>query len=307
MPYLKLGDRNNDVTKLQRLLVKRGFSVQETGTFDPSTLRAVMDFQKSSGLEPDGIAGTQTHRALEGLPVTNYDRLPKNRPSWTESALNDRNDEYVRDVTHKTRVLLCGTGTPASCRAALNAVRWSRGQSTSSAPRAHAFYVAGAPDSSAAGTLGTHADGDIVRCYDEKYWSRAVNAGKMSDAVNSSSVSIALCSWGGLEINDAGQAVTRCGTVVPDSEVCDLGRVWRGHRYHHAYTDRQLESMVSLVRYALDRFSIRLPRTRYTQSWWFDVSSDAVSSGGLWNEACYDPTTDGLSPQKNLIRALNSI
>jgi peptidoglycan hydrolase-like protein with peptidoglycan-binding domain len=57
--YLKIGDKSANVIKLQKLLIKKGYQLKETGVFDPDTFRAVSDLQKSVGLDVDGIASKQ--------------------------------------------------------------------------------------------------------------------------------------------------------------------------------------------------------------------------------------------------------
>ena len=62
---LKRGDRGAAVTELQKGLVALGFSAgQPDGTFGATTEAAVVDFQQSNNLPPDGIVGTDTVRLL---------------------------------------------------------------------------------------------------------------------------------------------------------------------------------------------------------------------------------------------------
>ena len=52
---LKLGSRGNEVKVLQEKL-----NLKEDGIFGPLTEEAVKDFQRSNGLEVDGIVGANT-------------------------------------------------------------------------------------------------------------------------------------------------------------------------------------------------------------------------------------------------------
>jgi peptidoglycan hydrolase-like protein with peptidoglycan-binding domain len=53
------------VTALQRALRTAGYNLAALdGVFGPGTERAVIAFQKSKGLPPDGIVGPATRRAL---------------------------------------------------------------------------------------------------------------------------------------------------------------------------------------------------------------------------------------------------
>lgn len=63
---LSEGDSGAGIRDLQGLLDLAGFSVEssETGAFGPSTLTAVVGFQRARGLEPDGLVGEATWTAL---------------------------------------------------------------------------------------------------------------------------------------------------------------------------------------------------------------------------------------------------
>ncbi|MTI66374.1 MAG: hypothetical protein FH753_07210 [Firmicutes bacterium] len=62
---LKYGSRGYEVTKLQRTLNNKGFSVGTVdGIYGSMTKRGVINFQKSKGLLVDGIAGNQTLSTL---------------------------------------------------------------------------------------------------------------------------------------------------------------------------------------------------------------------------------------------------
>jgi len=70
-PLLKYGSRGQDVRDLQQALnayrSKMGLpSIGAEGTFGPSTLRAVTQFQRANGLEADGVVGENTWKKLLG-------------------------------------------------------------------------------------------------------------------------------------------------------------------------------------------------------------------------------------------------
>jgi peptidoglycan L-alanyl-D-glutamate endopeptidase CwlK len=67
MPVLKQGSKGPDVTNLQSNLKELGFDPKGVdGNFGPGTKAAVIAFQKSKGLQADGIAGPNTLAALQG-------------------------------------------------------------------------------------------------------------------------------------------------------------------------------------------------------------------------------------------------
>lgn len=63
-PALSVGDRGQQVRRLQEALNARGEHLIADGVFGASTNAAVIAFQARSGLTPDGVVGQQTRRAL---------------------------------------------------------------------------------------------------------------------------------------------------------------------------------------------------------------------------------------------------
>ena len=62
---LSRGDRGSAVVQLQKGLATLGFAVGEPdGVFGATTEAAVVDFQQSNNLPPDGVVGTETARLL---------------------------------------------------------------------------------------------------------------------------------------------------------------------------------------------------------------------------------------------------
>lgn len=61
---LSIGDRGQQVKKVQEALNARGEHLTADGVFGPATHAAVVSFQARSGLTPDGIVGSRTRAAL---------------------------------------------------------------------------------------------------------------------------------------------------------------------------------------------------------------------------------------------------
>ncbi len=65
---LKIGDKGNDVKKLQEQLLKLKYNVGDIdGIFGEKTKQALMNFQKDNQLTVDGIAGNNTYFELNKL------------------------------------------------------------------------------------------------------------------------------------------------------------------------------------------------------------------------------------------------
>ena len=65
---LRVGSSGPDVADLQTELNQAGAEppLQADGQFGPRTRAAVVEFQRANGLDPDGVVGPQTRRALDG-------------------------------------------------------------------------------------------------------------------------------------------------------------------------------------------------------------------------------------------------
>lgn len=69
-PIVQSGSRGDMVVWLQQHLVGAGYDVPITGIFGGNAKRALIKFQRSRGLEADGVAGTDTwNRLLKVKPV----------------------------------------------------------------------------------------------------------------------------------------------------------------------------------------------------------------------------------------------
>lgn len=67
-PTLKKGSKGANVTKLQKLLMEKGYALPKygaDGSFGTETLNAVKNFQEDHGLTVDGVVGQKTWEALE--------------------------------------------------------------------------------------------------------------------------------------------------------------------------------------------------------------------------------------------------
>jgi len=66
-PFLSPGDTSAAVSQLQRRLADLGVvaAAEPSGTYDDATLEAVIAFQRTQDLTPDGVVGTRTWAALD--------------------------------------------------------------------------------------------------------------------------------------------------------------------------------------------------------------------------------------------------
>ncbi|MBD2016685.1 peptidoglycan-binding protein [Microcoleus sp. FACHB-53] len=97
---LRLGDRGSQVSALQESLAVAGFPGGADGIFDEATQKAVMRFQQTQGLAPDGIVGPQTLAALPVIGGPNPSS-PRRNPS-NRSTPRTTNRSTSRDSSNRT-------------------------------------------------------------------------------------------------------------------------------------------------------------------------------------------------------------
>lgn len=71
---IRLGDQGNEVAEIQGQLAQLGYDLQADGDYGPATEEAVKAFQRSKGLEADGLVGEVTYRALLGKSLPEISR-----------------------------------------------------------------------------------------------------------------------------------------------------------------------------------------------------------------------------------------
>ncbi|MBP2628980.1 MAG: hypothetical protein H6Q68_3691 [Firmicutes bacterium] len=97
---MKIGMRGDNVKMLQKLLSEKGFNVGEIdGIFGKMTLKAVKDFQSSSGLTADGVVGKDTLMTLGRASNTEFNPSRASRSltmnASAYSAYDDGNGHYT--------------------------------------------------------------------------------------------------------------------------------------------------------------------------------------------------------------------
>jgi len=261
---LKKGDRGEQVKEIQQML-----GITDDGIFGSGTESSVKKFQTDKGLIADGIVGPKTYETLVnetmGVNFDNNQDIDTDRTDFDDS--DDRDDklnylgsyttedgleidkayldgdEYVKDYgkiepenffIHHT----AGWNNPYNTINSWN--KDDRG-------RVATQYCIGGTSVK----IGSYGDdkynGQVVECFPDNYigW----HLGKVGD-FNMSKYSSAV------EINNFGYVTKKNGkyynyvnSEVPESMVCDLGYEFRGHRYWHAYTLEQIESLGLLIKH----------------------------------------------------------
>jgi len=100
-------------------------------------------------------------------------------------------------------------------------------------------------------------DGNVVECFDLKYWAHHLGTKNSNNSqLNKQSIGIEICNYGPLTKSQDGQYFTYVNSKVPVEDVIDLGKNWRGYRYYHNYTDKQISSIKYLIYTLSEKFNI---------------------------------------------------
>jgi len=105
--------------------------------------------------------------------------------------------------------------------------------------------------------------GTIVQCFSSREWAYHLglknapfsNMGLPYKALDKNSIGIEVCNWGMLKEKD-GKFYNYVGGIVDPSEVTELDKPFKGHKYWHKYTDKQIESLRQLVVYLCKTYDI---------------------------------------------------
>jgi len=218
------------------------------GIFGKITKNYVVKFQKGKGLGADGIVGPMTWKALDYNPLENeLDTDTKTYENWIEK-YHLPEGEYIRKATPKKWIMLhhtAGRHNPYKC-----IDHWAR----DSRGRVGTNYVIGGV--SADGKKTEH-DGKVLRAIDDEYFGWHIGRGG-EYIIKEQSISIEICSAGGLKKKDDGKWYTWFGEVVDESQVCVLKKKFRGYQAFQKYTPEQLKSLEALLKFLSKKHGISL-------------------------------------------------
>lgn len=253
-PVLKLGDRGDYVKELQVLLDLKTID----GIFGPNTEKNVKKFQFESMLTVDGIVGKNTWDSL--LSTTDLSEAFEfvEDIDIEESFLPS--GEYLKGPTKKRWLFLHHTaGWNNPFNTISNWARDSRG-------RVATEFVLGG-QSIKGGDY--EYDGKIVKCIPDGGYGWHLGIG--NNVVHRESVGIECNNFGQLTKGgyyktvsgkktwvekDKDEFYTYVGTKADKSQVIELEKEFRGYKYFHNYSDKQLDSLRDLILFICKRDNI---------------------------------------------------
>tara|TARA_R110001606_G_scaffold314170_1_gene460827 strand:+ start:268 stop:1185 length:918 start_codon:yes stop_codon:yes gene_type:complete len=303
---LKKGSRGEEVKELQKAL-----GIAADGIFGAGTEAVVKNFQQENGLDYDGIVGKKTWEKL-GIDTDSFEAATETEYTTKDGLVIDRQyldkDEYVRDYgkieplgffIHHT----AGWDNPyATIR------NWNNDKRG----RVATQYCIGG--SNVKGKEAKH-DGVVVECFPNNYlgW----HLGKVGKfAISKMS--------GGVELNNFGYLTkkgdkyyTYVNTEVKPEFVCDLGYEFRGKRYWHAYSDKQIESLRLLLLHLKDIYPKmdlvngipKMLKEGMDPKDAFEFNEDAYYARqfGLWSHTSVRKDKFDCFPQAELVEMLKNL
>jgi len=101
-------------------------------------------------------------------------------------------------------------------------------------------------------------DGVIVRAFPETKWAYHLGAKNTNGLYDKMSIAVEICNYGPLTLSKTGQFMNYVNTPVPTDQVVELAQPFRGFKYYHRYTDKQLDSVRNLMIYLSTTYGINL-------------------------------------------------
>lgn len=232
--------------------IQSALNIPETGIYDEFTEAAVRNFQLRNALIPSGVVDADTAQLLLSNVISSGpvqdDVIP---PSDVTTDLSENSSNHKVNIkklppystvngkkipnylgpSKKEYLFLHHT---AGWENPYNVVDiWA---ADTRGPVATQFIIGG-PNCQ---TLSDKYDGEIVQCMDFKDYAWHNGLGGSPLQVNA--VAIEICNFG-FVTKIGGRYQTYIGKSIDPSQVVDLGINWRGHRYFHRYSNRQLDSL----------------------------------------------------------------
>jgi hypothetical protein len=162
-------------------------------------------------------------------------------------------DEYFPNKTEKDTIILHHTAGSHRPDWVINA--WDKDRSKGGKPsRVGTHYVIGGLSTR---DNNSDWDGKILEAVPLDGWIHHIGSKNSNNVeLNKKSIGIEICNYGPLTKSKDGTFYTYVNSIVPEDQVIDLGKNFRGFRYYHSYTDKQLSSLRDLIYDLSSKFGI---------------------------------------------------
>jgi len=154
-------------------------------------------------------------------------------------------------------------------------------------------------------------DGVIVKCMNEKHWAHHLGIKSYNNThLNQKTIGIEICNYGQLTKSRDGEYFNYVNKKISSDQVVDLEYEFKGYRYYHKYTAKQIQALKELLIYLGKEHGIDLKkglqeRILAKDANPFDLNKDALSGAkGIWNHTSYRKDKFDMSPQPELLKML---
>ena len=104
-------------------------------------------------------------------------------------------------------------------------------------------------------------DGKVVQAFSPECWSHSLSIKTKSNTfLNQKSISIEICNFGPLDLTLGGRFFSDSKIFIPEDQVVELDSPYRGFKYFHKYSQKQLESLSGLIKELSQKFEIDLTK-----------------------------------------------
>lgn len=149
-------------------------------------------------------------------------------------------------------------------------------------------------------------NGQCLQAYPPEFWAYHLGVRGRSD-IEKITIGIEICNYGWVRQAPNGKFINYVNKIVPESQVYDLGHLWRGYQYFHRYTEEQLEVVYQLVKQLSAQFGIPVKQQWDVSSFEKKTIPPVNSFKGVWTHAQVRADKTDCHPQPELIQMLNSL
>jgi hypothetical protein len=159
-------------------------------------------------------------------------------------------------------------------------------------------------------------DGVIYRAFDEKYWAHHLGLKQQNNrTLNQRSIAIEICNYGPLVLDRHGRFINYVNKEVPVQLVATLDEPFKGFKYYHRYTEKQLDALYKLLKDLSLRHNIDVRRglaeylkPPYRFNFAFELKDEAMKGNpGLWTHSNVRKDKTDCFPQPELISLIQSL
>jgi len=154
--------------------------------------------------------------------------------------------EYIKKQTAKKAIVLhftAGWPSPYQTIDIWNADGQRKGTS----------FVIGGVEANGGGAW----DGKILQAFDSEFYDyHLFKWFSGSEIIEQSTIGIELCNWGPLTFRN-GNFYTYANTILPKSQVVELDVPFKGYKFWHKFSDKQIDSLEYLLLFLLKKHAIQ--------------------------------------------------